>query len=275
MGKKVEEYAELFEIPIAQFLYTCIYNMTTREKSNIPSHLYQQINTEKKAKRFCEKSSTDQKREFFSYLDIGFFWTFVNAPNITAKQYLSIMKDIKKEHPVGALKEMCDRGMCITSDDEYIFLMGQMSRMVTSNVYVKNQELLRIGSGIKKWSKKLKPDDEDSSDEIFSALRIIDAAYEKERHIPELLGISVFEYRILSFLYVSKDKYVPFKKIWDRFAGDIPQRKITSGQIKLAKALLIQRHYDWQKKEYIITRAGIRLVNEYLLAIQKSFKFNQ
>lgn len=260
---------------IAEYVYTVIYNMTPKEKSSLPGYLYRQINNEKRAKKFAYKSSTDQKRELLSYLSIGFFWTLVNLKTITDKQYLGVLKKFQEDYPVASLKEMSERGLCVTNDLEYSFILGQMSQVITSGVYVRNMESMRVGSFIRGWSKRMNISKEAEEIELdaINISKLTDAYFVNQKYVESITGVTEHEFRILNHLYQKRNSYYPIEHIWAKFAGDIPQRKLSFSINKLVKELFIQKHFDWRRKEYSITKLGIQIVHKFNQSLFKSFSF--
>ena len=251
--------------PVCEYVYTAIYNMTQKEKANLPGYLATQINTEKRAKRFAFKSSTDQKRELLSYLGIGFFWTFVNLKTVTDKQYFSVLKNFQKEYPVSSLKDMSEWGMCVTNDMDYAFLLGQMKQTITSGAYVRNMEIMRAASVLKRWSKRFNSfkETEEIEEDAIQVARFTERFFSCHKHVESIAGVSEYEFRILNYLYLNRNKYHPIENIWNKFVGDIPQRKISFSLTKLSKELLIQKHFDWRKKEVAITKLGLQVIHKF------------
>jgi hypothetical protein len=250
---------------ISEYVYTVIFNMTLKEKSSLPGYLSRQINTEKRAKRFAQKSSTDQKRELLSYLGIGFFWTFVNLKAVTDKQYFSVLKKFKEDYPVASLKEMSEWGMCVTNDLDYAFLLGQMSQVVTSGAYVRNMELMRVGGVLKRWGKKLisTKEAEDIEEDAIRISRFTDNVLSNSKHIESITGVTEYDFRILNYLYQQRNRYHPIEDVWQKFVGDIPQRKLSFSIGKLAKELMVQKHFDYRKKEIAITKLGLQVIHKF------------
>lgn len=249
--------------------------MTDKKSKLLPARLYRQMNTEKKAKKFAYKSSTDEKREFLSYLDIGFFWTFAAVKEFTSRDYLPILKELKKDNPVAAVDIMCDRGISVSTDLEYVNRMTQMSHVSSSGAYVKSMERARLGAITKSWSRKFSPDTD--SEDVDNSAKVL-AKYNESfirihRYIESLIGISENEYRVLNMLYERKGKYVELEEIWEYFSGEIGQRKLSFGVNVLMKEFLIQKYYDFSSKKYTITKSGVRLINEFQNRILKSSNF--
>lgn len=260
---------------IAQLTYSVICALERKKLGNLPRHIYKQIVTEKKAKNFSYKSSTDQKRELFSYLDIGFFWTFVSHTSFTDKLFVEVLKKFKKENPVSALKVMAEHGVAITSDLDYSFFLQQMSNVFTSEEYRRNMQLARIGRTTKKWSNKFNPsgEKEEIEEEAIQLSNLIGVILREYKHLPSYTGVTENEYKILNYLYQRKGKYIEVDYIWKYFSGDIPQRKISFSLNKLVKNLLIQKHPDWNKKQYTITKSGFRVIHSFRDVIIKSINF--
>lgn len=259
--------------PVAEFMYSVICATPLKKKQAMPVRLYKQINTERKAKKFCEKSSTDQKRELLSYLDVGFFWTFVGLKEFTSKDYIPIMKEFKKGNTVGAISKMCERGVCITTDLEFSFLMSQMAQGGASKTYIRDMEKYRAGSMVRSWKAKFNPsiESQDIEKSAFAVSKIIEKTLSYSRRIESIVNLKEYEYRVLNLLYVKKNEYIDFSYIWDYFTGEVPRRKFSSSIVKLTKEMLIQKHPEARK--YTITKSGIRAVNIFLDKIVQSLNF--
>lgn len=270
MGKKNDN---VIDKPISEFLYTVIYATPVKKRQGLPEHLYRKINTEKRAKAFCERSTTDQKRELLSHLDIGFFWTFVAVKEFTSKDYIPILKDLKKGNNVGSIEKMCEKGVCVTNDLEYAFFLSQMAHNTTSKQYVREMERIRAGSLVRSWKSRFSVSDEDKELEksALAVSKIIEKTLSYSHKLEGIVRIKEYEYRILNLLYSKRGEYIDLSFIWDYFAGEIPQRKLTISMNKLSKELYIQKHHSSRK--FTISKSGIRAVNLLLDKIVQSLNF--
>lgn len=265
------------EAGINELVYSLIITMPEDKRRELPEHLRKKINTEKRAGNFAFRSSTDQKRELLSHLGVEFFWTFVAINKTTTQEYFTLLKEFKKENQVTAIKDMVEAGVYVTSDKNHVWLLGRMAQSTQTGTYSKNLELATIGKHIRKWPVKLKSEAQFETEDLIESAsvinKLISGTINQYRYAESSLDISQEELRILLCLDAYRSGYVSHAKLSNTFLGSISGKKLSTAEKDLMKKLMIQKHVDWRKKEYTITKLGIRTVHQFRDRVLKSFNF--
>lgn len=267
------------ESSISEFVYSVIKAATTEQRLNLPESLRKKINTEKRAKAFAKSSTTDQKRRLLSYLDIGFFWTFVNIRGVTPKHYSEILKLFARDNKVGAIREMAQKGLCVTSDKEYFYQLTNMGESSKSDVYKKEIELVNIQKSaaiIRKWKNKMPSLREEENAELFSnevanLIGVILSSYKSVKHYS---GISNEDYLILNYFYQRRGKYIDAQEVEVKMSSDVMKRKIRPIVNRMAKNSYLMPHFDEREKKYSITKSGIQTIQKFRDKIMQLVNFN-
>lgn len=265
------------ESGINELVYSLILAMPEDKRRELPEYLRRKINTEKRAGNFAFRSSTDQKRDLLSHLGVEFFWVFVDVNKTTTQEYLTLLKEFKKDNPITGLKTMVEKGVYVTSDKNHVWLLGRMAQSVQTGIYSKNLELVTIGKHIRKWPKKLPSEDQDEVDDMVASVatinKLISGAINEYRYAESALNITQEELRILLYLDAYKSQYVARSRLSNIFLGSISAKKLGVCEKDLLEKRMIQKPIDWRKKEYTITKIGIRTVHQFRDRVLKSFNF--
>lgn len=260
-----------------ELIYTLAYCLTDDQKSVLPYAYLDQIRTAKKARRFANKSSTDQKREFLSYLGLSSFFVIANLENQTASNLKEVLTEYKKGSQVGALKKLAEDGVFVSSDKEFVYLLGMLSQSITTPTYSMNLELMRVGYHLRRWPKKMKSElDEESEDLKISADVIAKLILFSEINFDftEIIsGVLKNEMKLLYFMYFKKGQYLSLEEMKNYFLGNMPGTKIAVSLRRLIDSQMMRKNTDWEHKEYTITKLGIRTVHEFRDRVLKSFNF--
>jgi hypothetical protein len=255
------------ETALNELIYTLAYNLTNEQKINIPTYFLNKIKTAKRARKFASNSSTDQKREFLSYLPISSFFVIANIDRLTATNLKEILQKFKKEQPLGMLKEMIKQGFFVSSDKELIFLLGNAAQTITSPTYAMNMELERIGLHLRRWPTRIVSDIEKNTKEnIKNKMAVVKSFRAARRYYNEAdthIGLTSNQTDILSFFYERQERYVDIKEVISEYVGQISNYKLIAAIKKLKDSLLLQKHIDWTKREFTITALGIRSVDRF------------
>jgi hypothetical protein len=264
----------VIENGINELTYSIIRVMPDDDKKSLPGYIYKQMNTANRAAKFAYKSSTDQKREFFSYLRIGFFWTFAAVDKVTAKEYIAVLKEFRKDNHMPAMKDMVDHGLYITTDKNHVWLLGRMAQCTQTGAYTRNLQLGTLGAHIRNWPKKLNLEEVTESDELTESVKLINKVMANTisqfRYVDSLMEVNEEEMRMLLFLDSNKDYYMSHNRISNEFLGSISKKKISFTEKSLLKKMYIQAHVDWRKNEFTITKLGIRIVHKFREQVLKA-----
>jgi len=261
------------ETGLNEVLYTAIMEMSLDQKKGIPDKFKKHLNTAKRAQNFIQKSSTDQKREVLQYLEYCSFMVISPAGSTGIRRFEKVFKEYKSGNVLEGLKQAARTGVLVIADREFSYLLGKMSQSMISGTYAKNHELIRVGNVINKWPKKIKHEDEDYdylSNAMAKTILWSGICLEQSE---SSIGLSSDIIKMLSFLYIKKDTYVNREEISNYFVGLIVEKRIISNIKYLSDNFYIQKHFDWRKKEYTITKLGIRTVHQFRDRVLKSFNF--
>jgi hypothetical protein len=264
------------EAGINELVYSLILCMSEDERRGLPEYLRKKINTEKKAASFAYKSSTDQKRDFLSHLGVGFFWTFAAVNKLTTPEYLAVLKEFKKDSLNSSIKEMINKGVYITSDKNHVWLLSRMSQSTQTGTYAKNLELHTIGKYVRKWSIKLKSKEQSETDEMIESVGVVNKlilSTINQYRYTENLNITKEELKMLLYLDANKFSYISHSKLASVFLGSISGKKLSISEKDLLKKMMIQKHVDWRKNEFTITKLGIRTIHQFRDRVLQSFNF--
>lgn len=267
----------ILENSLNEYVYSLIMAMTNDQKKQLPEFLYKKINTANRAANFCHKSSTDQKRELLSYLGVGFFWTFAGVGKISQKEYVDVLKEFKKDNTTWGIKTMIEKGVYVTMDKNYVWALERMAQSTQTGVYSKNLEVDTAGRHIKNWPKRLTHDEQQESEEMLKSVDVINkmiaATLNQAKYIESGLGLKEEEMKVLLHFDSNRNQYISYARIKNVFLGSISSRKLSSSVASLLKSMLIQKHVDWRRKDYTITKMGIRKIHEFRDKVLKSFNF--
>jgi hypothetical protein len=257
----------VIERGLNEFVYSLVLNMPLDKLRILPDHLRKKINTPKKASKFAYRSSTDEKRELLSYLDITFFWTFAAIDKITSKEYFGVLKEFQGRSQSEAMSQIIDGQIYVTTDKNHVHLLGRVAQNTQTGAYTKNLELTTLGNYIKKWPKKIKYPEQEESEEILESMMVINrlmySTIEKSRRSEYLIGVTPEELELLFFFENKRSAYFHFDTLVDSFMGYIPARRMSSIINSLVKKMMIQKHIDWRKREFTITKLGIRSIHKF------------
>lgn len=274
MGEKVLKSPIVQEKGLNEVLYTAIMGMTQDQKNYLPDRLKRHIKTSKRAQNFVAKSSLDLKREFLQYLEYSCYVVICPAGATGARKFKQIFEEFANGNIQNGLIEAAKNGVFVTGDKEFSFLLGRLAQGMTTSAYAQNLELMRAGSLLKKWPKRLTQNEDDDYPTTADLLAkiILWSSINMERS--ELaVGLSSDQLKVLIFMYINRQGYIKKETIVTYFSSLISGLKMTSTMKFLAENQLIQKHVDWRKKEYTITKLGIQTVHQFRDRVLKSFNF--
>lgn len=255
---------------LKEFTYTAIMSMTAEQKKALPDHVRLRINTTKKAKKFVAKSSTDQKRELFSYLNLSSFFIVGPAGIRGNTAFIELIEKFKNDDIVGGIRQAANSGIFVTADKEFVFALGQMSHATAGVPYIQELELKRAATLFKTWEKSIDEDDDSGAMDIANFLLSAGLSWQKAKLSTDLTDQ---HFMVLLYLYVRRLSYVQRKQINEYFNGIIPYKRMPSVYRTLLVGKYIQPHIDYRKESYTITQLGIRTVCQFRNSVLKSSNF--
>ncbi len=262
MAKKHQQ-----ELALSELIYSIARNAPLSLKRTLPMRLYRAISNEKAAKKFSVQSSYEEKREFLSYMGVKHFIVFANVDKITGGDFKEILQDFANGNPAAASKKIADLNIYVSSDKQYVELLGITAQSISSPRYSLNMELLRTGYHLQKWHRELKHqdhkklrDETEFDREFFRLLENTLTAYDM---CESWFGITEHELKILLFLKIKSFTYASHEDLVGRFVGSMTPNQVAKAKRSLLKAFLIEKHYEPKKQEYTITARGILVVNQF------------
>lgn len=266
--------AKLVNIPILNdFIYTLLFNASFEEKRGLKGKYLRAAMNGKAAKHFATNSTREEKEFIMAHFGVEFFYV-VAKKSTTLAGLREILEKFEVNKKVSAVRDIAELGVCVTSDKEFLRLLGLMSQSTHHHSFFMNTELLRQGYHIQKWAKNnLNKKDLETreADELtkkvvklcLNALLVLDS-------IEGMKGMTRGEMMILLYLYTVSHTYMDDKDILDIFIGSMTKIYYRRSIKCLVQSLCIQQYGTYHDKSYTITAQGIGRVNEYLRAVLNS-----
>jgi len=254
------------ERSLNEFLYTVIMTLTKEQKDSLPKRIRLKINTVQRAKKFIEKSSTDQKRELLMHLEISSFFVVLPMGITAAKQFVEVIKMFTHEDVAVGVREAAKAGVFVIEDSEFEFGLRRMAQTMTKPPYVQHLELKRAGNAIVKWSTKLNlPESElDATEEDVNAVIkfLIGIGFYWPR-LEELMKLDKEQMLVLLFFFMHRNKYIERSKVDLYFSTVIPKSRRSWITTVLTKKLYLQSYDDGKTTKFTISKLGIRAVSDF------------
>lgn len=274
MGKSAKIGSELQERGLKDVVYTGMMGMSQDQKSKLPPRLKKHFKSPGAAKRFVEKSTFEQKREMLQHFEISSFLVLCPNGYMGVKKFLEVYGEFDNKLKADGLKKAAESGIYVTSDTEFEYTLGNLAQNLTSIPYQKHLELQRVGSAFKKWSRKVNSTAEDDveyfAQVIAKTMLWATMFFEKSDSV---VNLDVHILKLLFYFYSTRTKYNSIDDVEYFFEGFLSKTKIREGLKKLIELNMIQKTFDWRKKEYTITKVGIRTVNQFRDRVFKSYNF--
>lgn len=262
MAKKNQQ-----ELALSELIYNIAREAPLSLKRGLPMRLFRAISSEKMAMKFACESSYEEKREFLSYMGVKHFVVFANVDKITGGDFKEILKDFSEDKLVAATKKIANLNIFVSSDKQYVELLGMTAQSISSPRYSLNMELLRTGYHIQKWHREIKNQEhkklqqETEFDREFC--RLIFNTLMAYRMCESWFGVTQDEMRLLLLLKIKTFAYISSEDLVGKFTGTMTPNQVAKAKRSLLKALLIEKHYEPKKQEYTISARGILITNQF------------
>lgn len=266
--------AELQERGLKDVVFTAMMGVSDSQKQKLPDRLKKHFKTANVARRFVTKSTFEDKRELLQYLELKTFLVVCPEGIGGVNKFLDVYGKFKERNVSDGLYHAAKNMVYVTDDKQFAYVLGNMAQSITSIPYEQHLELQRVGSIFKKWSRKL-PHSEDENFDYYSqviAKTILWSGMQFEK-TEAAIGLSSHLLKVLYFFYSNRTKYAPVEDIIYYFNGFVSKTKVASAIKELLRLSMIQKTFDWRKKEYTITKVGIRTVHQFRDRVLKSFNF--
>lgn len=248
-----------------EFVYTALYQSSMEERRGLRGKYLKIAMSAKASKTFATTSTREEKEYILSHFGFEFAYIIFKR-GTTLLKFKQIFEKFEKKRKAAALSDIAQDGMFVTTDKEFMRLLGHVSQSIHHPAYFLNLELNRQGYHIQKWPKKFANQDDMASREVDMSAKLLVKTCLSANLVMDYCegstGIRPLELKILLYLYTLSQIYVPEEKIFAVFAGAITTNKFRRAIRAVSLDHLILKNA--KEKEYTITAAGIRQVNEYV-----------
>jgi hypothetical protein len=263
--------ARLVNIPVLNdFVYTLLFNASYEQKRGLKGKYLKAAMDGRSAKIFASTSTREEKEFICAHFGVEFFYVMAKR-SVTFAGLRDILEKFEVNKKVSAIRDISELGICVTSDKEFLRLLGLMSQSIHHHSFFLNMEFQRQGYHIQKWSKNnLNKGDLLTREVDESAKILVKTALNAclvMTDTPGMTGITEGEMKIMLYLYVFSNTYVEADKIYAHFVGRMTKQLYRTSIKRLIKSQYIQQHGQMKKKEYTITGQGISKVYDFVKSI--------
>lgn len=260
--------AKILNNPILNdFIYTLLYGASIEEKRGLPIKYRKIAMNGRAAKKFATTSTREEKEFILTHFGMEYFYVIARRGMALAK-FREILDKFEKKKKVSALADIAEEMVFVTSDKEFIRLLGLMSQSIHHPSYFMNMELSRQGYHIQRWSKAtVNQEDKAMREQDMTAKLVVKTCLSACLLMdfwPGTTGISPEQQKILLFLYTVSHTYVSDDRLYAIFAGSIPKNRYRAAVKQLTDSELILRHATAKETEFAISGSGMKRVNEYI-----------
>lgn len=259
--------AKIFNNPaMNDFVYTVLFQAGLDEKRGLKGKYLKAAMNGRVAKVFSTTSTDEEKKVILAHFGFEFF-TVIAKRGIPLHKFRDILNKFETKKKVSALSDLAQEGVFVTSDKEFLRLMGLVSQTQHHPSYVLNLEMARQGYHIQKWSRKYENAEDKESREADATAKLmartcLNASLLMEA--PGSGGLTDAQLKILLVLFGMSHLYLSEEKLYGFLAGFVTKVKFAIAMRGLIGSQFILKHISNRKKEYTITGPGIRQVTEYL-----------
>lgn len=248
--------------------YDILVNIPLEFARELPKKFLKPAILEKQAKQFSKSASIEQKLELFSYAGLRWFFIVANEQNIRLGDLKKILDTYKDNKPYLALKSLTERSIFVTSDKEFLQLLGMMSHTASTEMYAYDFNLKRSAYNSKRWdstfaNKELEELKEAASDKV-QEVRTARNIFVNFKFAEMNLGIKTNDLLVLAEFYQKPGQYVTLQNITISLGGVITPREIVAACKNLVIAKYTQMDASNLGKAYSITGLGIEKVNKFM-----------
>jgi hypothetical protein len=248
------------------FVYSLLFEASYEEKRGLKGKYMRASMSGEAAKRFATNSTREEKEYIMAHFGVEFFYV-VAKRGVQLTQLKRILTKFESDKKVASLKDIAETGLFVTSDKEFLRLLGLTAQSIHHPSFFLNMEMLRQGYNIQKW-KKLNLNKTDlqtrEADEMGKLLArtFLNGSIALE-YAPGSTRVTPNEMRILLYLYTLAHTYVNDSDLSHYFVGYMTKNVYRYAMKALWKDGLIQQHGMASKREFTITGAGVKHVNNF------------
>ncbi len=250
-----------------EFVYSALFNASVEEKRGLKPKYFKIAMSARSAKTFCTTGSKEEKEYILSHLGYEYFYVICKR-GMTMLKFKEILAKFDTQKRVSAISDIAEAGIFVTSNREFMRMLGLMSQSIHHHSHFLNLELIRQGHHIHRWSKQYlnKKDLETrESDVCFYVLgRTCLSAILTMGFWSGSTGITPAQMEILLYLGSVSNSFISYQRLFDVFAGNTNNFKFSSAIRMLVSDQYIIKHSKGNVKEYTISELGIKQVNQFI-----------
>lgn len=248
------------------FVYSLLYGASYEEKRGLRGKYLKAAMSGETAKRFCSTSTREEKEYLLSHFGVQFFYVICKK-GVTLQKMEEVLAKFDGGKKVPALREMAEAGIFVTSDKEFLRMLGHMAQSIHHHSFFLNLEFQRQGYHIQKWKKHNMDIRDMASRETDDSARVLATtmlnACVAMDYVPGSMGMTDTEMKLLLYLYPLSHTYVKDEVLYARFAGAFNKTKYRYAMKALIKADYVIQIGKRERREVTISGAGIKQVNDF------------
>lgn len=248
------------------FVYSLLYGASYEEKRGLRGKYLRAAMSGETAKRFCSSSTREEKEYLLAHFGVQSFYVICKK-GVTLQKMKEVLAKFDEGKKVPALRDMAEAGIFVTSDKEFIRMLGFMSQSIHHHSFFLNLEFQRQGYHIQKWKKHNTDNGDMAARETDESARLLATtmlnACVAMDYVPGSMGMTDTEMKLLLYLYPLSHTYVKDDVLYGRFAGAFNRTKYRYAMKALIKAEYIVQVGKRERREVTISGAGIAQVNNF------------
>lgn len=250
------------------FTWDLCYNLPQEKIRELSLKYRRMFASQNKVKSFCEKASLDERLHLFNEIGLESGLTILPEKKKIGIALKDIWDKYENEKIAAAQRQQGGIGIYVTTSKETAFLLGFMGQTINNETYLKTLQYNKTSHHLRGWKKEFNSIRQLELQEItinalYCAETILNAGltYDIGKSLFNLYDV---EAKVLLHYYVRKAAYLTIEDIYSRFAGYITNARLLRANKKLYLNGFIQKHLDWEKKQYTISSDGVRKMTEFI-----------
>lgn len=273
----MSKVGKLINNPILNdFIYTLLFQATLEEKRGLPGRYRKIAMSGRASKKFATTSTREEKEFILSHFGMEYFYVIARQ-GMPLQKFKDILDRFEKKKKVAALKDMAEEMVFVSSDKEFIRLLGLMSQSIHHHTYFMNMEFQRQGYHIQKWAKNNLNKEDLATRELDQSAKILAKTLLNGclamDYIPGRTGFTGTQMKILLYLYSVSHTYVLTEKIYNVFAGSMSPNAYRMAIKQLIDNFFVTKVTREGEASFTISGAGIKQVNDFIQRVLNSNAF--
>lgn len=260
---------KIISIPVLNdYIYTVLFQASYEQKRGLKGKYLKAAMSAKSAKSFASNSTREEKEMMLAHFGLEYFYV-ISPKSLGFQKLKDILKKFEKNKKISAIKDIAEEGVYVTSDVEFLKLLGYMSQAIHHPSFFLNLEINRQGYHIQKWAKNNFNQNDFLIREVSeNAIRLSRTALAMDfsmTYSQGLTGVHPNELRILLYLYSRSNISISDEALLDYFNGKMKPLQFRYAIKSLCKSQCIKRSINAaDKAEYSIAGAGVSHVNHFI-----------